>query len=643
MFKKEIIISIVTTFIMFILGYTIINNNSHYIKDQIDILSSEIVNSQSLVLERSIKTSTASAAILAKHISTVNGDMQGFDEYAFGLYNLFEGITNLQLAPDGIVTKIYPLEGHSKAIGHDIFKSDKRKKEAFIAKKSKKLTIAGPFKLIQGGVAIIARNPVYLNEQFWGFASSLVLLDDLLKTTDLHLLKEKKYLYRLWRYHPDTNKVDIFAGEKNLPQKNMLTKSITIPNGEWYLDIEYIGSSFSLTFMYILYIVNLFVSLLLGFLIYIILNKPKELEKEVNLKTKELSKLTNAVIYNNSAIFITNEEGMIEYINPAFTKITGYTLEDILETRKFLFQRLIRKVMKNKTKWVRRNTYEKKDKEKIILKVSISSIKDENNNINSYVGVIENITQKVKDDAIIKEKEILLLQQTKMATMGEMLGNIAHQWRQPLSAISVAASGLKLQNEMKILTDKDLIEYADGITSSAQYLSSTIDDFSNFFKPNKQKVECNTNLIITKVLNFLASQFKTAKIEIIKDIEDIDFITYENELLQVLMNILNNAKDQLIKTNIDNGLILIKVFKDKNKLFIKITDNAEGIKENIIDKIFEPYFTTKDKSKGTGIGLYMSQEIVVKHMKGTLTVNNKNFTYKDKNYYGAEFSIVLDV
>ena len=666
MLNKEKIIAIITTGLLLIFGYVFIKDHSLIMEDKIDELSTEIVQSQALVLEESVKRTTSSSIILGSHIHTLNGDMSDFEDYAKTLYPLMSGITNLQLAPMGIVTKIYPLKGHEKALGHDIFKSDDRKKEAFLAKKSKRLTLAGPFTLIQGGIAIIARSPVYLdahnpltnNKQhkhtsigkFWGFASTLVLLDDLLKTTDLHQLKEKNYLFRLWRYHPDTNEVDIFAGTKKFPKKSIFTKSIQVPNSEWYLDIEYIGASFSVNFMNAIYVLHFLVSLLLGYLLYTILNKPKALKKEVALKTKELlheklelKKLTNAVTYNSNAIFIANKDGIIEYVNPSFEQMTGYVLDDIINKQTDLFKTEISHAVKNRSKWSGQGLYEKKCKNQFVSITTISIIKDSHNHITSYVGVCEDITQKVKDDKIIKEKEILLLQQSKMAAMGEMLGNIAHQWKQPLSVISVSSSGLKLQHNMNMLTDKRLLEFVDGISNATQYLSTTIDDFSNFFRPNKEKTICSTTHLIDKTFSMIAAQFKDIKIDIIKDIEEIEFHAYKNELIQVLINIFNNAKDQLVKENIEKNLILINIFKHENQLHIKIKDNANGVDENIIHKIFEPYFTTKDKSVGTGIGLYMSQEIISKHMKGELLVKNDNFIYENKTYRGAEFNIILNL
>ncbi|NQY92750.1 MAG: PAS domain-containing protein, partial [Campylobacteraceae bacterium] len=487
MLNKEKIISIVVAVMLFTFGYLLVKDNSQYAEDQIDELSNEIVHSQALILERSIKRSTSSAVILGNHIHALNGDMTDFEEYAKDLYTLLGGITNLQLAPNGIISKIYPLKGHEKALGHDIFKSDTRKKEAFLARKSRKLTLAGPFTLIQGGVAIIARNPVYLEDKltiqnnethihskankFWGFSSTLILLEDLLNNTDIHQLKEKNYLYRLWRYHPDTNKIDVFSGEQNLPKIKVFTKSIKVPNGKWYLDIEYIGTSLSVNSMKIFQGINFFVSILLGYLLYVVLNRPKELQLEVALKTHELKKLSNAVTYNSNAIFIANKDGTVEYINPAFEAMTGYTFDDLYNEETDLFQEEIGHVIKDKQKWSGQGTHTKKNKEKFVSITTITLVKDHEHNITSYVGVCEDITQKLKDDEVIQEKEILLLQQSKMASIGEMFENIAHQWMQPLNGILTMSTGLKMLKESDALPDQVLLDHLDNIADNVEHLA----------------------------------------------------------------------------------------------------------------------------------------------------------------------------
>ena len=239
------------------------------------------------------------------------------------------------------------------------------------------------------------------------------------------------------------------------------------------------------------------------------------------------------------------------------------------------------------------------------------------------------------------EKEKLLIQQSKMATMGEMIGNIAHQWKQPLSVISLSNGIIKLNREFKSFSEEEIEDAIKGIDDSVKNLSSTIDDFRNFFNPNKKEESFDIKDAFDKTFKLIDSQFKYNDIKIIKNIQSVIIDTYENELLQTLINILKNAKDELIKKDVnEKKFIFIDAIKEDKKLIIRIKDNANGIPEDIIDNIFGAYFTTKEETGGTGIGLYMSKNII-EHMGGTLSVSNVEYIHDGIKYKGAQFQIVL--
>lgn len=261
--------------------------------------------------------------------------------------------------------------------------------------------------------------------------------------------------------------------------------------------------------------------------------------------------------------------------------------------------------------------------------------------VSRYVSIfLENKLKEYKRE--LDNKQAILYQQSKMAAMGEMIGNIAHQWRQPLSIITTATSGMVLQKQMGVLTDEFFFEASNRINASSQYLSQTIDDFRNFFIPNKEKSKVNLIEIFKKTLDLISAQFSSKDIEIIKNIEGVEFESYENELIQALINILNNSRDELIKKD-GERFIFVDAFEKDNFINIIIKDNAGGVIKENLDKIFEPYFTTKYKSQGTGIGLYMTEEIITKHLNGTICVENVEFTYNEKEYFGAEFTIRIDL
>jgi len=222
-----------------------------------------------------------------------------------------------------------------------------------------------------------------------------------------------------------------------------------------------------------------------------------------------------------------------------------------------------------------------------------------------------------------------------------MIGNITHQWRQPLSVISTAVTGLKFEKEMDILKDENFYRGMDSIHNSVMHLSKTIDDFRNFFKPNKDKINFNLKDVVEKTLKLLSSQFDINNIYFIKNCENIKIHGAENELVQVLINIINNSKDALKNTD-NKRLIFIDVFKQDNKVILLIKDTAGGINKSIINKVFEPYFTTK-KDKGTGIGLYMSKQIIVDSLNGEIAVSNETFVHENIQYKGACFKLTFDL
>lgn len=274
----------------------------------------------------------------------------------------------------------------------------------------------------------------------------------------------------------------------------------------------------------------------------------------------------------------------------------------------------------------------------ILLIISFYISKIISNKFNRYKDEINRESKKAL------EKEKLLIQQSKMATMGEMIGNIAHQWKQPLNLISMSNNLLKLNQDTKDFVKEIEIDKAiEDINTSIKYLSTTIDDFRDFFKPEKEKSYFNINEIFKKADKLINNQFKNNDIEIITKLEEVEMYGYPNELLQVLINLIRNAKDELVKLPRNNEKFLfINIFKEEDSLIIKIKDNANGIPNNIKNKIFDAYFTTKEDDKGTGIGLYMSKQII-EGMNGEIDANTVSYTYINTKYKGAEFIIKLPI
>jgi len=246
---------------------------------------------------------------------------------------------------------------------------------------------------------------------------------------------------------------------------------------------------------------------------------------------------------------------------------------------------------------------------------------------NILIDANRNLEEKVQDELqIIREKDKQLLQQSRLAQMGEMINMIAHQWRQPLSAISATTSNLnfKLMFEENIDTE-ELSKEIELISKYAQHLSSTIDDFRNFFKENKNKQKINLTTLIEETLHIAKVSIENKNIKLITNYCcDKVINTYPNEVKQVLLNLLKNAQDALLEREIKDPYIEIGTICGTNKeTYIYVKDNAGGVPQEIIEKIFEPYFSTKLERDGTGLGLYMSKTIIEEHCKGKLYVENE--------------------
>ncbi|WP_298753447.1 response regulator [uncultured Arcobacter sp.] len=246
----------------------------------------------------------------------------------------------------------------------------------------------------------------------------------------------------------------------------------------------------------------------------------------------------------------------------------------------------------------------------------------------------------------LEEKEQMLIQSSKLAAMGEMIGNIAHQWRQPLSMISTIATSYELKKELgEEINLNNFINDMDTINKNAQYLSHTIDDFRSFFTPTFINKKYSLKEYIDKCIDLVTASFDSNTIRLIKEIDEkINSYGDPKQLLQALINILNNAKDAFknINDSRDRLVFIISVKEiEKDSIIIEIKDNAGGIPEEILPRIFEPYFTTKDEGRGTGLGLYITHTIITKHLKGKIKVENESFEYEGTKYVGAKFSITL--
>ncbi len=340
---------------------------------------------------------------------------------------------------------------------------------------------------------------------------------------------------------------------------------------------------------------------------------------------EEINTVLNATI--EGVLLIDN--GFIANVNDPFIKSLGYKSKDDLignlATGCLMPSSAEKYIEFNKTKF-QEVILLSKDGELIpaIIKITDITLKSK---LFKMVSVLD-LTE-------LKEKETLLLKQSRMAAMGEMISMIAHQWRQPLAAISSATASMKLKIAMNKADLKLFDKKIDEVGTYLQYMSKTIDDFRDFFKNDKRKCHFYLNELVDLSIKMILPALQTHGIDVTIQKKELSKIfLYENELVQVILNILNNAKDALVDNKISKPYIDIQFEEKEQCQIVTISDNAGGIPDHIINHIFEPYFSTKENKNGTGLGLYMCKIIIEKHCNGQILVNNTQ--------EGCCFTIILN-
>jgi len=482
------------------------------------------------------------------------------------------------------------------------------------------------------------------------------------------------------RYTNFSYNVNMAIDKNNEKLLHILNKSISIIPQSEYRDIFNKWSTVSFetildyTYFWETSIILILIFIIFAYRHYLLNRLNKKLtmaNEEIEKKTTELAKqkLLFETLYNKSAdgvIIISGEkfyscnEAMLKILKYKKKEILNKTMTDIspkwqpsgdlssIESKKYLKKALKEGV--TNFEWIFTN----KNNKNIWVEIVLTAIEIENKKV--IHAVIRNISnrklleQELEDLNTNLEKKIKkeirknqvntqqLIQQSRLAQMGEMISMIAHQWRQPLSAISATTNNLILK---MIIEDKVDKKYFDQelklITDYSQYLSSTIDDFRNFFKSDKEKIVFELKDIIEKSLSMIKTSLDAKSIVVTKNIDiDCKLFTYPNELQQVFLNLLKNAEDALSERDISNRRISIDlILENSNWVLIKISDNGGGIKEELLDKIFDPYYSTKKKRDGTGLGLYMSKIIINEHCNGNLKVKNSD--------QGAIFTVELPI
>jgi len=567
---------------------------------------------------------------------------------------------------------IEPLLGNEKAQGFDL-SSNATRLETLKEAVSKNMMVAtSRIKLVQENKAaqygFLVATPVWNNDNnkilegyFTGVFKISNIINTAMKSNELYSSMLDIWLMDTTKEHKEllfTNSKDASIPD-NSTTINVAEKTWTLYAKPSYRFIEE-KTSYIPIFVLLL-------SLSLTFLIvYFMSRKEIEslyLENILDSKTKDLlasNKKLESLLYMFDKKVIasrTNEEGIITYVTDAFSQVSGFSKEELIgqnhrivkhpDMDAEIYTKLWDTIssgknftgeLKNRRKdgsfyWVDEIIFPEFNDEKIIGYFSIREDITAKKEVENF-----NDTLSSKIDAAVLEnqkKDQLLLQQSKLAAMGEMMGAIAHQWRQPLNSLSIKLQFIEDDFEDGMIDEIYLKSYTKEGMKLVTFMSKTIDDFRNFFNIDKIKTHFDAHEKIEDTINILYAQLEKHDVKIKVSKNTFSIFGHASEFQQVILNIVNNAKDALVEKSIKDGQINIEIESNENEGFIKISDNAGGIESNVIDRIFEPYFTTKEQGKGTGIGLYMSKMIIEDNMNGNLDVH----PFKD----GVVFIIKLGV
>lgn len=266
-------------------------------------------------------------------------------------------------------------------------------------------------------------------------------------------------------------------------------------------------------------------------------------------------------------------------------------------------------------------------------------------------GLYESMEKKIEDGVLENlETQKVMIYQTRLAQMGEMISMIAHQWRQPLGSISTVTASIKLKQSLKkfdLETENGRAEQVEFLNTAIgkienyiQFLTTTIDDFRNFFKPDQKQEKTTLSYVIDGALKLIGKSLEVNRIILhVENKSHNTLFTYDKKIIQVLINILKNAQDAILERKVEEGTIWVRTREENGVFIIEVEDNAGGIPMDIMGKIFDPYFSTKSEKNGTGLGLYMSKTIIEEHCHGFLKAENCNMGTKFTIRIQGEMSV----
>ena len=620
-------------------------------------------------LSRSLSTTYALAAVLRQN----NGRIPNFPQLAREMLDLYPGISCLQLAPNGVIAEIVPLKGNEKAMGHNLLEDSKRNAEALRALQTRSLTLAGPFELIQGGIATIGRLPVFLKdrrgvETFWGFTTVLIRVPDLLKVASIEMIAERGYGYEIYRTHPDTGKKDVFSSAGR-PLSNPVQHLIAVPNGQWTLSVEPEEGWYSRTDVWAGSLLVLLCSSISALAAWWLVRQPIVLQRMVDERTGELSE-ANAKLHREIAerkhaedallasehklrsifaslsdvILILDAEGRYLEIAPTNTnllyrppqELLGKRLDDLFprETADFFLASIENALRSGRTTSVDYSlTIEG---EEFWFSGNVTPLASD-----QVVWSARDITQRKRseDERLKLEKQMLHAQ--KLESLGVLAGGIAHDFNNILTAIigNADLALLRLNKESPAVENLHRIQTASIRASDLARQMLAYSGKGRFFIE-----DLDLNRLVQEMGHML--EVSTSKMAVLRYNlnRTLPAITADaTQVRQVIMNLVINASEAIGERS---GVISIttgcqelsdQYLKDAwiceqapagLYVYLEVADTGCGMSKETIARIFDPFFTTKFTGRGLGMAAVLG---IVRSHKGAIKVYSepgKGTTFK---------------
>ncbi len=607
-------------------------------------------------LSTNINQALSATYALSALVIQGNGEVSDFEKIAGEMLPLYPGVGALQLAPSGIIRQTVPLAGNEKAIGHDLLKDPARTKEAFLARTTGKLTLAGPFKLVQGGLGAVGRLPVFLTDstgekRFWGFTAVLIRFPEILEAAGLPDIAKSGYNYELWRIHPDSGKKQIISSSLETPLENPVEIPLALPNGEWTLGVRPAAGWHNTVSIVVSGLIGLFISLLCAFMLYMLLRQPVKLRQEVAERTREL--LENQAILNeseqkfrlafenaNTGMCLVDMSGNLVRVNNKMAEIFGYAKNEleqmtvnslaVPEDRELSGNYMNKALASEQGAAAFEKRYYHKDGHVVWGQVASSLVRNAAGEPDYFISQIQDITirKQMEDERITMERQLLHSQ--KLESLGVLAGGIAHDFNNILtSVIGNADLALMRMDAQSPAADnlRRIVQASERATDLARQMLA----YSGRGRFVIGAIELNQLVEeMAHMLEVSISKKARLQLDLARPLPLVE--ADATQLNQVIMNMVINASEAIgdqsgviiITTgcmDCDSGYLkeawMNEPLPGGHYVYLEVSDNGCGMDHETMSKIFDPFFTTKFTGRGLGMAAVLG---IVRGHKGTIKV-----------------------